>query len=253
MKPAHYLVSTLAALSATTGSAAESAPTTASYHYYDGVPYYSTACNTPFPGGSIDRITAYTNLGKDLICGDCVQITNLRTNAKITVTVVDMGGSIFDLSFQAFKALDTDGTGYRDGHLDITYSKTSCSGTTTTPPTTTPTTTPTMTPSTTSPTMPVSNPTCGTCKACLRTYPGGTQCLTTAAKVECDAWGTGYAWCSSTTPVVTMPAPTPPATTPNPTCGLCKGCLWTYSGGTRCFTTAAKVECDAWGTGYTWC
>ncbi|KAE8996121.1 hypothetical protein PR002_g19418 [Phytophthora rubi] len=49
MKPAHYLVSALVALSATTGSAAESAPTTASYHYYDGVPYYSTACNTPFP------------------------------------------------------------------------------------------------------------------------------------------------------------------------------------------------------------
>jgi chitinase len=36
-------------------------------------------------------------------------------------------------------------------------------------------------------------------------------------------------------------------------CGSCTGCLWTYSGGSQCFTDAVEDSCDAWGDGYTWC
>ncbi|RLN68756.1 hypothetical protein BBP00_00000857 [Phytophthora kernoviae] len=40
--------------------------------------------------------------------------------------------------------------------------------------------------------------------------------------------------------------------TPATSCASCGGCLWTYTGGTQCFTNTVKEQCDAWGTGYTW-
>ena len=171
--------------------------TTATYHSFDGVQQAQTQCNVAFRSGRF--IAAYARLGNDLSCGDCVEITNLRTQAKVTVNivdkvvtkatngrklrdsnnndnnnnnnnkandktndktddksktatptsnnnakaktndktadnksstqkheVVDTAGNDFDLSKEAFDALDTDRYGYKTGHLDITYKKTTC-------------------------------------------------------------------------------------------------------------------------------
>jgi rare lipoprotein A (peptidoglycan hydrolase) len=122
-------------------------------------------------------------VGTDLVCGDCVQISNTRTNAQLVVQVVDKGGNIFDLSQQAFNTLDTDGNGYFQGHLDITYLKVSCSGSSAT---STPTTTTTATPSTG----------CGSCQGCLWTYSGGSQCFTNSVEAACDTYGSEYTWCA---------------------------------------------------------
>ncbi|KAE9162339.1 hypothetical protein PF005_g30889, partial [Phytophthora fragariae] len=97
---------------------------------------------------------------------------------------------------------------------------------------------------------------CGSCGGCLWTYTGGSTCYMNPAQAECDAWGAAYAWCGAggSTPTVTptVAPTTAPTTAPSTSCSSCNGCLQTYAGGTQCLTTAAKVECDAWGTGYTW-
>ncbi|TMW67158.1 hypothetical protein Poli38472_012275 [Pythium oligandrum] len=114
-----FTIAALVALSATTEAA-----TTATYHDYRGVKPEQTYCNIKFT--SISRITAYAKVGTDLKCGDCVEVTNTRTKAKVTVKVVDKGGNVFDLSQDAFNAIDTDKNGYQRGRMDITYKKVKC-------------------------------------------------------------------------------------------------------------------------------
>ncbi|DAZ95389.1 TPA: hypothetical protein N0F65_001047 [Lagenidium giganteum] len=99
----------------------------ATYHIYDGVRPEQTFCNLPFnsPGGWM-FITAYQRIGGDIQCGQCLKITNTRTGASTIVKVVDQGGSVFDLSQQAFNAIDTDGNGYNMGHMNIDYVKVAC-------------------------------------------------------------------------------------------------------------------------------
>ncbi|DBA02580.1 TPA: hypothetical protein N0F65_011952 [Lagenidium giganteum] len=97
---------------------------TATYHDYNGVKPEQTFCNIQFKSNK--RITAYANLGSDLQCGDCVEVTNSRTKSKLVVKVVDKGGNIFDLAQDAFDTLDTDKNGYAQGHMNIEYKKVPC-------------------------------------------------------------------------------------------------------------------------------
>ncbi|DBA02581.1 hypothetical protein Poli38472_014456 [Pythium oligandrum] len=124
------MISWIRALASVALVAALSAPaaveaTTATYHDYGSVKPEQTFCNIQFKSPAL--ITAYANLGSDLKCGDCVEVTNTRTKAKVVVKVVDKGGNVFDLSIRAFNAIDTDKNGYARGHMDITYRKVKCS------------------------------------------------------------------------------------------------------------------------------
>ncbi|KAJ0399388.1 hypothetical protein P43SY_008146 [Pythium insidiosum] len=115
-----------ALLAAVQLSRADAATATASYHIYDGVKPEQTACNIPFD--DISKISAYAGLGGDLKCGDCARITNSATKASTVVKIIDLGGAIFDMSKQAFDAIDTDKQGYARGRLNIEYEKVPCNG-----------------------------------------------------------------------------------------------------------------------------
>ncbi|KAL9320379.1 hypothetical protein ACSQ67_012218 [Phaseolus vulgaris] len=60
-------------------------------------------------------------------CGKCLRVTNTRTNAQITVRIVDQcsnGG--LDLDISPFQKIDTDGNGYAQGHLTVNYDFVNC-------------------------------------------------------------------------------------------------------------------------------
>ncbi|XP_014492110.2 pathogenesis-related protein PR-4 [Vigna radiata var. radiata] len=60
-------------------------------------------------------------------CGKCLRVTNTRTNAQITVRIVDKcanGG--LDLDISPFQKIDTDGNGYAQGHLIVNYNFVDC-------------------------------------------------------------------------------------------------------------------------------
>jgi len=59
--------------------------------------------------------------------GVALQVTNTRTNAQITVRIVDQcsnGG--LDLDISPFQKIDTDGNGYAQGHLTVNYDFVNC-------------------------------------------------------------------------------------------------------------------------------
>jgi len=63
----------------------------------------------------------------NLIDGVALQVTNTRTNAQITVRIVDQcanGG--LDLDISPFQKIDTDGNGYAQGHLIVNYDFVNC-------------------------------------------------------------------------------------------------------------------------------
>ncbi|KAL5566293.1 hypothetical protein UlMin_029457 [Ulmus minor] len=61
-------------------------------------------------------------------CGKCLRVTNPRTGAEATVRIVDQcsnGG--LDLDYNGvFKCIDTDGDGYKKGHLMVNYEFVNC-------------------------------------------------------------------------------------------------------------------------------
>ncbi|KAF8039076.1 hypothetical protein BT93_B1579 [Corymbia citriodora subsp. variegata] len=61
-------------------------------------------------------------------CGKCLRITNTGTNAQIIARIVDQcsnGG--LDLDYDTiFRPLDTDGSGYNQGHLIVNYDFVDC-------------------------------------------------------------------------------------------------------------------------------
>ncbi|CAJ1961086.1 unnamed protein product [Sphenostylis stenocarpa] len=60
-------------------------------------------------------------------CGKCLRVTNTRTNAQVTVRIVDQcsnGG--LDLDIGPFQQIDTDGNGYAQGHLIVNYEFVNC-------------------------------------------------------------------------------------------------------------------------------
>ncbi|GAB4836064.1 hypothetical protein Ancab_000981 [Ancistrocladus abbreviatus] len=57
-----------------------------------------------------------------LACDKCLRVTNIGTGANTIVRIVDQcsnGG--LDLDINVFKKLDTNGSGYAQGHLTINY------------------------------------------------------------------------------------------------------------------------------------
>ncbi|KAK7337912.1 hypothetical protein VNO77_18503 [Canavalia gladiata] len=64
--------------------------------------------------------------GRDA-CGKCLRVTNSGTGAQQTVRIVDQcsnGG--LDLDVGVFNRLDTDGRGYQQGHLIVSYQFIDC-------------------------------------------------------------------------------------------------------------------------------
>ncbi|XP_039115138.1 pathogenesis-related protein PR-4 [Dioscorea cayenensis subsp. rotundata] len=60
-------------------------------------------------------------------CGKCLLVTNTKTNAQVTVRIVDQcsnGG--LDLDWSVFQQIDTDGSGYAQGHLIVNYQFVDC-------------------------------------------------------------------------------------------------------------------------------
>ncbi|GMI65218.1 HEVEIN-LIKE, pathogenesis-related 4 [Hibiscus trionum] len=60
-------------------------------------------------------------------CGRCLNVRNTRTGAQTTVRIVDQcsnGG--LDLDWGVFQRLDTDGEGYRQGHMTVRYDFVDC-------------------------------------------------------------------------------------------------------------------------------
>ncbi|RZC89419.1 hypothetical protein C5167_036259 [Papaver somniferum] len=61
-------------------------------------------------------------------CGKCLRVYNRSTGAKIIVRIVDQcsnGG--LDLDYNTvFKKIDTNGKGYRDGHMFVNYRFVKC-------------------------------------------------------------------------------------------------------------------------------
>ena len=60
-------------------------------------------------------------------CGKCLRVKNTRTNAAVTVRIVDQcsnGG--LDLDVAMFNQIDTDGFGYQQGHLIVDYQFVDC-------------------------------------------------------------------------------------------------------------------------------
>ncbi|KAJ4832637.1 hypothetical protein Tsubulata_001384 [Turnera subulata] len=60
-------------------------------------------------------------------CGRCLRVTNPRTGAQQTVRIVDQcGNGGLDLDVNVFNAIDTDGFGYQQGHLNVNYEFVNC-------------------------------------------------------------------------------------------------------------------------------
>ncbi|XP_020244844.1 wheatwin-2 [Asparagus officinalis] len=60
-------------------------------------------------------------------CGKCLRVTNQATGAQATVRIIDQcsnGG--LDLDQGVFAQLDTNGQGYAQGHLTVSYQFVSC-------------------------------------------------------------------------------------------------------------------------------
>ncbi|KAJ6804840.1 wheatwin-2 [Iris pallida] len=60
-------------------------------------------------------------------CGKCLLVTNTATGAQATVRIIDQcsnGG--LDLDQGVFAQLDTDGSGYAQGHLTVNYQFVNC-------------------------------------------------------------------------------------------------------------------------------
>nr|AAB94514.1 pathogenesis-related protein-4 [Dioscorea bulbifera] len=60
-------------------------------------------------------------------CGKCLLVTNTKTNAQATVRIVDQcsnGG--LDLDWSVFEQIDTDKSGYAQGHLIVNYEFVNC-------------------------------------------------------------------------------------------------------------------------------
>ncbi|CAD5176977.1 pathogenesis-related protein PR-4-like [Musa acuminata AAA Group] len=60
-------------------------------------------------------------------CGKCLRVTNKATGTQATVRIVDQcanGG--LDLDQGVFSQLDTDGGGYKQGHLIVNYQFVNC-------------------------------------------------------------------------------------------------------------------------------
>ncbi|KAL4343481.1 hypothetical protein HN51_061777 [Arachis hypogaea] len=116
-------------------------PVRATYHYY--LPeqngwdlmavsaYCSTYdANKPLSWRSKYGWTAFcgpNSPGFPAACGRCILVTNSATKASEIVRIVDQcsnGG--LDLDVGVFNRIDTDGRGYQQGHLDVTYSFVDC-------------------------------------------------------------------------------------------------------------------------------
>lgn len=113
----------------------------ATYHYYS--PAYDTATlacadkfwATPDYGTMLLQYpwTAYcVGPFSQGVCGKCLRVTNRRTGAAVTARAVDNGGCSdtdgtgLDLDPCAFNAIDTDGQGYRDGHMRVDVQEVEC-------------------------------------------------------------------------------------------------------------------------------
>ncbi|KAJ3675611.1 hypothetical protein LUZ60_004653 [Juncus effusus] len=60
-------------------------------------------------------------------CGKCLLVTNTATNAQAIVRIVDQCRFTgLDLDQGVFAEIDTDGSGYADGHLTINYEFVDC-------------------------------------------------------------------------------------------------------------------------------
>jgi hypothetical protein len=60
-------------------------------------------------------------------CGKCLRVTNPATGQWVVVQVVDMcGQGGIDMDPLGFNAIDGDGAGVRDGHMDTRIEWTQC-------------------------------------------------------------------------------------------------------------------------------
>nr|AFK48556.1 unknown [Lotus japonicus] len=111
----------------------------ASYHYYRpeqvGWDYSGTYCTTWDAGKSLAWRSKYgwtafcgpVGPRGQASCGRCLRVTNSRTGAQQTVRIVDQcanGG--LDLDWGVFSKLDTDGVGYQQGHMTVSYQFVDC-------------------------------------------------------------------------------------------------------------------------------
>ncbi|KAF8401799.1 hypothetical protein HHK36_012745 [Tetracentron sinense] len=113
----------------------------ATYHYYNpeqngwDLNAVSAYCSTWDAGKSLAwrskyRWTAFCGpVGPrgQASCGKCLRVKNTRTGAQATVRIVDQcsnGG--LDLDAGVFQQLDTDGSGYAQGHLIVNYQFVDC-------------------------------------------------------------------------------------------------------------------------------
>lgn len=62
------------------------------------------------------------------ICGQCVRVTNPRTQATAVLRIVDQcGNGALDLDWGgSFKKIDTNGQGYADGHMNLEVQLVAC-------------------------------------------------------------------------------------------------------------------------------
>ncbi|XP_027349331.1 pro-hevein [Abrus precatorius] len=113
----------------------------ATYHYYQpelhgwDLNAVSAFCSTwdadkPYSWRSKYGWTAFCGpvgpQGRDA-CGKCLRVTNSGTGAQETVRIVDQcsnGG--LDLDVGVFNRIDTDGRGYQQGHLIVSYQFVDC-------------------------------------------------------------------------------------------------------------------------------
>ncbi|KAE8729125.1 Wound-induced protein WIN2 [Hibiscus syriacus] len=111
------------------------------YHYYNpeqnnwDLRAVSAYCSTwdadkPFAWRSKYGWTAFcgpVSPGFPAACGRCLRVRNTRTGAQTTVRIVDQcsnGG--LDLDWGVFQRIDTDGEGYRQGHMTVRYDFVDC-------------------------------------------------------------------------------------------------------------------------------
>lgn len=60
-------------------------------------------------------------------CGSCARVTNLATGDSTVMMIVDMCGTGgVDMDPVGFNAIDGDGAGMRDGHMDVSVELCGC-------------------------------------------------------------------------------------------------------------------------------
>ncbi|XP_065018920.1 pathogenesis-related protein PR-4-like [Musa acuminata AAA Group] len=139
---ASYVAATLLCLIAA-ASAQEAADVRATYHYYYpeennwDLMAVGAYCSTWDADKSLEWRARYGwtafcgpvgPTGRDA-CGRCLLVTNTATGVQTTVRIVDQcGNGGLDLDWEVFSQIDTDGSGYENGHMMVDYEFVDCGG-----------------------------------------------------------------------------------------------------------------------------